>query len=117
MNLQSALAIWIEHAWREMGKELGAEDVPVGQYKKFDTDDLSFPFKNLPLDSWRLISGKLISDGAAKISRVPYIAFCLDEASSVVTIQVQWAPRCGYGWELTLGSADEVVKQKMCWVS
>jgi len=117
MNLQSAMQAWIECSWQEMGRNFGADDLPVTQYEKFCTDDLSFPFKNVPIRSWRLVLGKLQLAKGEKISRVPYIAFCLDELDSAARVQVQWAPRCGYGWDLTFGPVGEVVAQKMRWVS
>lgn len=117
MSLLFAAHEWIECAWREMGKNFGADDVQVGQFERFNTDDLSFPFKNSAIDSWRLLSGQLQASSAANITRVPYIAFCLDEPNSVVRIQVQWASRCGYGWDLSFGPSGEVVEQKMRWVS
>lgn len=117
MTLLSATQEWIECSWREMGKEFGADDVPVAQFNLFETDDLSFPFKNTKIASWRLLSGNLTPDLGAKITRVPYIAFCLDEPNSMVRIHVQWAPRCGYGWNLSFGPLGDVIKQDMRWVS
>lgn len=100
-----------------MGASFNANDLPVAQFPQFDVDDLSYPFKKKPLSTWRLLNGTLISDSAAKVQRVPYIAFCIDEAKAEMGIQVQWASRCGYGVTIRFSPSGEIAEQKMRWVS
>lgn len=117
MALIDAAREWIAKAWREMGSCFNANDIPVAQFQPFDVDDLSHPFKTEPLVTWRLLNGELIPDFEAKLKRVPYIAFSLDEGRSEMGAQVQWAPRCGYGYEIRFSPSGEIEEQKMRWVS
>ena len=117
MALIDAAKAWIARAWLEMGSSSNAGDLPVAQFHPFDVDDLGHPFKNESLSTWRLLDGTMVPDLAAKLQRVPYIAFSLDEAKSEMGIQVQWAPRCGYGYTIRFGTSGEVIEQKMRWVS
>lgn len=117
MALIDAAKAWIATAWREAGSSFNANDLPVLQFLPFDVDDMGTPFRSKPLSSWRLLNGELVPDAEAKLQRVPYIAFSLDEASSEMAIQVQWAPRCGYGYAIRFGPAGDVLEQKMRWVS
>lgn len=108
---------WIERAWREMGSSFAVNDIPVAQFDLLDVDNLSFPFKNQPIETWRLAAGGLLRDPTTKLSRVPYVAFSLDEQNCKMHVQVQWATRCGYGYIVTFGPSGQVVNQDMRWVS
>ena len=108
---------WIERTWREMGSSFTAHDIPVAQFVLLNVDDLSFPFKNQPIETWRLAAGRLLNDPTTKLSRVPYVAFSLDEQNSKMHVQVQWAPRCGYGYIVIFGLSGQVANQDMRWVS
>ncbi|KQV81302.1 hypothetical protein ASC87_10285 [Rhizobacter sp. Root1221] len=64
-----------------------------------------------------LRQGALIPTLEVAITRVPYVAFALLEDKAQMHIQVLWAPRCGYGFEVSFGGVGEVLEQRMRWVS
>ena len=117
MTLLAHTKRWIENSWREVGASFNANRVPVVQFENLNVDNLSYAFKNEGVVSWFLNEGTLELDGEAKIARVPYIAFSINEAQQRLHIQVQWAGRCGYGYEILFSESGEVVNQKMCWIS
>jgi hypothetical protein len=117
MALIDAAEVWITRAWREMGASADAHDVPVAQFRLFDIDDLGHPFKNVPLATWRLVSGQLVPDLNVELHRVPYIAFFLSEEKLEMGIQVQWASRCGYGYTIRFGSSGDPIEEKVRWIS
>jgi hypothetical protein len=108
---------WIEQAWVEMGSKFDARLVPVARFMSLDVDDMAYPFKNEVLEAWFLKDGILVEDLGAKISRVPFIAFSIDDDNYSMNIQVYWASRCGYGFQITFEPNGEVLSQKMRWVS
>ena len=108
---------WIEAAWSETGRNFEANHVPVARFNQLEVDDLSFPFKNIAVESWYLNEGKLEVDSNAKIIRVPFIAFSVDEEKNSMDVQVNWAGRCGYGFKITFNDRGDMVDQKMRWVS
>jgi hypothetical protein len=109
--------LWIEKAWFEMGRDFGASLVPVARFSALEVDDMAFPFRNEALETWFLTDGQLIANPTAKISRVPFIAFSICDARNTMSIQVNWAPRCGYGFEVAFDENGNVLAQKMRWVS
>lgn len=117
MALLNHVAKWIENSWKEVGASFNADHVPVVQFSKLNVEDISYPFKNQGVASWFLEQGVLVPNEEAKIARVPYIAFAIVEAEEMLNVQVQWAGRCGYGFEINFGQSGEVSKQKMLWVS
>ena len=108
---------WIERAWSEMGRDFEANLVPVSRFGQLEVDDMAFPFKNPALESWFLKNGALVTDPSAKIVRVPFIAFSIDDEKNTMNIQVSWASRCGYGFEVAFNERGEVINHKMRWVS
>ena len=108
---------WIESSWHEEGSRFGADNIPVAQFDKLDVDDTSYPFKNQGTATWLLQQGALIPRPDVAIARLPYIAFALLEDKAQMLIQIQWAPRCGYGFEVSFDRAGDVVEQNMRWVS
>ncbi|WP_133155318.1 hypothetical protein [Kinneretia aquatilis] len=109
---------WIETSWREMGQQFCKEKIPAARYAKLAVDDLAFPIKNKPSQTWMLDSGKLLSSSTEiRITRIPFIAFSIDEDANTLNIQVHWAPRCGYGFEVQFDQSGLVISQKMRWVS
>jgi hypothetical protein len=117
MALLNHAAKWIENSWKEVGASFNANHVPVVQFEVLNVDDVSYPFKNSGVSSWFLEKGVLVPNEEAKISRVPYIAFAIVETEQKLNVQVQWAGRCGYGFEIKFGQDGEVSNQKMLWVS
>jgi hypothetical protein len=117
MALLNHVAKWIENSWKEMGASFNADHVPVVQFATLDVDNVSYPFKNQGIASWFLEQGALVPSEEAKIERVPYIAFATVEEEQKLNVQVQWAGRCGYGFEISFGQSGEVLNQKMLWVS
>jgi len=117
MQLQSLASSWIEQAWLQTGKSFEAFAVPVARYVRFDVDDLAFPFRNSPLETWMLEDGILVAKANVRIARVPYVAFCLDDARKEMHVQVQWAPRCGYGYDVAFGEDGSKISENMRWVS
>jgi hypothetical protein len=108
---------WIQRAWNEIGASFGAVTVPVARYILYDVDDIAFPFMNKPIESWRLVDGDWFPDPTARILRVPYVAFAIDEVRLEMRVQAQWASRCGYGYVVSFGSDGKVVREEMKWVS
>ncbi|MEH6459621.1 hypothetical protein [Chitinimonas sp. JJ19] len=108
---------WIERAWSEMGQNFEANLVPVSRFDRLEVDDMAFPFKNVALESWCLKDGVLVKDPSAKIVRVPFIAFSVDDKENTMNIQVHWAGRCGYGFEIVFEEHGSVLNQKMRWIS
>jgi hypothetical protein len=108
---------WIEQAWSEMGRDFDANLVPVSRFSKLEVDDMAFPFKNTALESWLLKDGTLVKDPNANIVRVPFIAFSIDEERNTMSIQVNWASLCGYGYEVAFNERGEVVNRKLRWMS
>ena len=100
-----------------MGRDFGANLVPVSRFSQLTVDDMAFPFKHTALDSWFLKNGALVKDSNAKIIRVPFIAFSVDDEKNTMNIQVNWASRCGYGFEVAFNERGEVINQEMRWVS
>ena len=108
---------WIEASWREVGSGFQTSEVPVVQFEQLDADDLAHPFKNTGQAFWVLNAGTLFEADELAIQRVPYIAFSLIPDESRMDIQVQWAPRCGYGFQIHFDAAGAVATQRMRWVS
>lgn len=117
MELYVSAAKWIKSAWDETGSNFATGPVPAAKFEKLDVDDLAYPLKNRPSQIWALEGGELIPDATAKIQRVPFIAFALDEARRELHIQLHWAPRCGYGYTVSFDAQGAVKSQKMRWVS
>lgn len=108
---------WIEASWREEGSKFGAENIPVAQFDAMDVDDMSYPLRNQGSATWLLQRGALIPTVNVAIARVPYVAFALLEDKTQMHVHVQWAPRCGYGFEVSFDRGGEVLEQRMRWVS
>ncbi|KQV83327.1 hypothetical protein [Rhizobacter sp. Root1221] len=108
---------WIEASWREVGSGFQTSQVPVVQFEQMDVDDLAHPFKNIGQAFWLLNAGTLCEAGEVSIQRVPYVAFSLVPDESRMNVQVHWAPRCGYGFQVHFDAAGELVQQHMRWVS
>lgn len=108
---------WIEHAWMDMGRHFDAAHVPVARFHELDADDMSFPFKNDAIESWFLSNGKFVADPSARILQVPFVAFSVNEDENTMSIQLNWASRCGYGFEIAFDDQGDVKDSKMLWIS
>jgi hypothetical protein len=108
---------WIEASWREMGSGFQTSQVPVVQFDQMDSDDIAHPFKNTGQAFWLLNAGTLRESDEIAIQRVPYVAFSLVPDECRMNVQVQWAPRCGYGFQIRFDEAGSVAQQHMRWVS
>jgi hypothetical protein len=108
---------WIEDSWREVGSSFNANHVPVVQFEHLDVDDTSYSFKNEGVAAWLLVDGKLVVDRTARVTNVPFVAFSVNESLAMMNVQVQWAGRCGYGYELIFSAGGEVVEQRRRWIS
>lgn len=101
-----------------MGQQFCKERIPAARYIELPVDDLAFPMKNKPSQTWMLDSGKLLPlSTEIAITKIPFIAFSIDENTNTLNIQVHWAPRCGYGFEIQFDQTGLVKSQKMRWVS
>jgi len=100
-----------------MGSKFGAHLVPVARFMNLEVDDFAYPFKNEAVEAWLLKDGILVEGLGAKVSRVPFIAFSVNHENNTMNIQVNWASRCGYGFEIAFDQNGDVLSQKMRWVS
>ena len=116
MDTTSKALKWIETAWTEEGHKF-ADKVPVVRFQNLDVDDPRFSDSNRPMQSWILVGGKLQKDSSVVIAKIPYVTFSVDEQTSVMRVQLFWAGRCGYGFEITFNERGEVMDKKMCWIS
>ena len=118
MDLLAHVHRWIERSWDDMGSKFSSGDIGVAQFPLFRADDLGYPLKNKPLATWRLQKGRLVVDSSVVLARVPYVAFCLNDAvPGEARIHVQWAPRCGYGYVLNFAKSEQEPTEQIAWIS
>jgi len=101
----------------EIGRTFDVKDVPVCQYESTDLDEIGFLSKNKPLRSWILKNGAIEDAPLTNIERVPYIAFTFEEEKGTMLIEIQWASRCGYGWDIVFNQNGEILSKSMRWIS
>lgn len=94
---------WLARETRKPVSMFTTNDVAIAQFILFDALNLSDPFANPPMASWRSAAGELVPDVTARRPHEPFVAIALCVSKSTMRVHVQWAPGSGFGYVVNLG--------------